>query len=159
MPKPSDRPFVVRTACEHDVVAIARLIEQFAGLMLELGDNSPLCLDAAALRRDGFGRVPAFGGMVAEIERDVVGYLLHHPGYNTDTACRQLVVIDLFVATTARRQGIGASLLKEARRVGASAGAREVVWTVDRRNMPAQRFYERCGARTIDGTVLMGMPV
>lgn len=127
--------------------------------MLELGDDSPLCLDAAALRRDGFGSSPAFAGLVAEIDRDVVGYLLHHPGYNTDSACRQLVVVDLFVAATARGRGIGASLLKQARRVGACAGASEVVWTVDRRNIGAQRFYERCGARTIDSAVMMGMPV
>jgi len=151
--------FIIRTARERDVDAIASLVEQFAGLMLELGDDSPLCLDAAALMRDGFGTDPVFRGIVAEIEGRVVGYLLHHPGYNPDSACRQLVVIDLFVAAPARGQGIGAALLNEARRIGAIAGAREMVWTVDGRNSSALRFYERCGARIVEGAVMMGMPV
>jgi GNAT superfamily N-acetyltransferase len=151
--------FSIRPACRGDVSAIAALAQQFARYMRELGDATPLALDAAALERDGFGPDPAFRGLVAERDGQVAGYLLHHPGYDTDEARRLLFVVDLFVAPHARGLGIGAALLASARHIAATSTAAQLVWTVDRRNTAALRFYERLGAHSVEGLTLMCLDV
>lgn len=156
----NDRPLtapalVIRPARRGDVPAMAALAGQFAQYMRELGDTAPLQLDAQALMRDGFGPDPAFRGVVAEVAGEVVGYLLHHPGYDTDAARRLLFVVDLYVAVQAQGRGIGAALMNEARKLAAAAGAAQVVWTVDRRNTRALRFYEGLGAVYADELALM----
>ena len=149
----------IRTACRDDVPAIGALVAEFARYMRELGDTSDLRLDAAALERDGFGPDPAFGGLVAEMAGEVVGFLLHHGGYDTDAASRLLFVVDLYVTASARRNGIGVALMNEARKVAAARGARQLVWTVDRRNAAALRFYERMGSEYVDHLRLMCLDV
>lgn len=151
--------WTIREAHLADVPAIATLVEEFAGYMRDLGDTTELRLDAEALERDGFGANPAFRGMVAEISGVVVGFLLHHWGYDTDAASRLLFVVDLYVAESVRGRGIGAALMREARNEAARSGAAQVVWTVDRRNVRAQRFYEGIGARYVDGLNLMYLDV
>ena len=146
---------VIREARRDDVPAIAALVEQFAGYMRDLGDTTELRLDAAALERDGFGPDPAFHGLVALVSDDIVGFLLYHSGYDTDAACRLLFVVDLYVSEPARGQGIGAALMNEARKVAVQAGAAQLVWTVDRRNESAKRFYARLGARFVETLELM----
>lgn len=86
---------------------------------------------------------------------DIVGFLLYHSGYDTDAACRLLFVVDLYVSEPARGQGIGAALMNEARRVAVQARAAQLVWTVDRRNESAKRFYARLGARFVETLELM----
>jgi len=149
----------IRPARREDVGAIASLAGQFAEYMRELGDTSSVQLNAAALERDGFGADPAFQGLVAEVAGDVVGYLLHHSGYDTDQACRLLFVVDLYVARPARSKGVGAALMEEARLVAAKAAARQIVWTVDRRNKGALRFYMGLGAVHVDELALMCIDV
>ena len=138
---------------------MAILVEEFGRYMRALGDTTDLRLDAEALERDGFGAEPAFRGLVAEFSGEVVGFLLHHAGYDTDAACRLLFVVDLYVTESARGRGIGAALMNEARRVAARAGARQIVWTVDRRNVLARRFYEGIGARYVEALDLMYVDV
>ncbi len=149
----------IRAARRDDVPAIAILIKEFADYMRELGDTSAFRFDAESLARDGFGVEPAFEGLVAEASGVVVGYLLHHPGYDTDAACRLLFVADLFVTRTARGQGSGAALMRAARAVAATRGAKQLVWTVDRRNVTARRFYEQLGAGYVDELALMFLSV
>ena len=150
---------LIREAGCHDVPAMAALIEEFARYMRDLGDTTELRLDAEALERDGFGTDPAFRGLIAEVSGEVVGFLLHHAGYDTDAACRLLFVVDLYVTESARGRGIGAALMNEARKVGAGGGARQMIWTVDRRNALARRFYEGLGARYVEELDLMYLDV
>jgi GNAT superfamily N-acetyltransferase len=138
-----------------DTEAVAAMILEFADHMRELGETSPLKLDAAALLRDGFGPRPAFEGLIAETEGETAGFLLHHDGYDTDAAQRVLFVVDLFVRRRARKLGIGATLIGEARGVARARGAGQLVWTVDRRNAGAVAFYERLGGRVVDWLYLM----
>ena len=138
---------------------MAALVEEFAGYMRGLGDTTELRLDAEAFEQDGFGPDPAFRGLVAEMSGEVVGFLLHHPGYDTDAACRLLFVVDLYVTESARGLGIGAALMSEARKVAAGGGAKQIVWTVDRRNALGRRFYEGIGASYVEELELMYLDV
>ena len=155
----SSRQFQIREARRHDVPAMAALIEEFARYMRELGDTTDLRLDADALIRDGFGPDPAFRGLLAELSGEVVGFLLHHPGYDTDAACRLLFVVDLYVTERVRGLGIGAALMQEAAKMAIAGGAKQLVWTVDRRNALARRFYAGIGARYVEGLDLMYVDV
>lgn len=150
---------LIRDARPDDVPAIAILVEEFARYMRNLGDMTELRLNAEAIERDGFGADPAFRGMVAEVSGNVVGFLLHHAGYDTDAAARLLFVVDLYVTESAREQGIGAALMKAAREVAARNGAVQMVWTVDRRNAQARRFYEGIGASCVKELDLMTLDV
>lgn len=138
---------------------MAALVEEFARYMRDLGDTTGLRLDAEALERDGFGTAPAFRGVIAEVSGAVAGFLLHHPGYDTDAASRLLFVVDLFVTQAARGRGIGGALMNEARKVAARGGAKQIVWTVDRRNSQARRFYEGIGAGYVEELHLMYLNV
>jgi GNAT superfamily N-acetyltransferase len=140
---------LVRELRLADVPAIAKLAREFAQYMRGLGDLTELSLDAEALERDGFGAEPAFDGLVAEVAGEVVGYLLYHGGYDTDVACRLLVVADLFVTESARGRGVGVALIQRARAVAASRGAKQMAWSVYRPNALARRFYERIGGRYV----------
>lgn len=166
LPRPGDEAertpstdVLVRDARRGDVRAIASLAREFAEYLHDLGDTAEHRLDAEALERDGFGPDPAFGGLVAEVSGRIVGYLLHHPGYDSDAACRLLFVVDLYVTRSARGRGIGASLLNSARTAAAASGAKQIVWTVDRRNASARRFYEKLGARYVERLDLMYLDV
>lgn len=158
-PKHSTASFTLRPACRGDVPAIVALAEQFAQHMRELGDTTPLALDATALERDGFGPNPAFHGIVAERDAQVVGYLLHHPGYDTEAARRLVFIVDLFVSQDARGLGIGAALVEAVRRIAADTSAAQLVWTVDRRNVAAMRFYAGLGAERVEALELICLDV
>ena len=155
----SSSPWLIRQARPDDVPAMAALVEEFAEYMRALGDTTAPGLDAETLRRDGFGPAPAFQGVVAERRGVVAGFLLHHAGYDTDAAVRLLFVIDLYVTASVRGQGIGAALLGAARDIAVRDGAAQLVWTVDRRNALARRFYERMGADYVQGLELMCLDV
>ena len=147
--------YVIRKARLADVPAIACLAAEFAQYLRGLGDSTEFRLNADALERDGFGQEPAFGGVVAEMGGGVVGYLLYHDGYDTDAACRLLIIADLFVTQAARGRGAGTALMREAREIAVSRGAKQFVWTVYQPNTQALRFYERNGGRRVQDLHLM----
>jgi len=89
----------------------------------------------------------------------VVGYLLHHDGYDTDAACRLLVVADLFVTQAVRGRGAGTALVRAASAIALSRGATQLVWTVYQHNTEALRFYERIGGRYVRDLHLMCLDV
>jgi len=113
--KLSGMGLTVRSALATDAAAVGRLAKQFASYLRSLGDETDFKLTAEAYLRDGFGLRPAFAGLVAEEEGQVMGYLLYHFGYDFDGAFRNLHVADLFVGSSARRKGIGRALMTRGR--------------------------------------------
>lgn len=153
MADPSD--ITIRPARRDDVPALGALAAEFAHYMRSVGDQTEFRLTAEAIERDGFGEHPAFEGLVAERGGGVVGYLLFHNAYDTDAACRLLMVVDLFVTAASRGGGIGEALMRRACGIAAARGAERVVWTVYRGNRSARHFYERIGAQRIEELDLM----
>jgi len=151
-------PFLVRDATPNDAAAIARLCTEFADYLVALGEPMPRSLDADDVRRDGFGDAAAFVAIVAEFDGRVVGYLLHHPGYDVVRGGRIWIIIDLFVAADARRAGVGRALMEHAREACRRSGNHALVWAVHARNAAAIAFYERLGA-TFSDDLLVIWPV
>ena len=151
--------YLIRTALLTDVPAMADLAAEFAEYMRGLGDDTEFHLDAKALERDGFGPTPAFAGFVAEMANKVVGYVLFHDGYDTDAAHRVVFVVDLMVTHTMRGKGVGSALMREVSSVAVARQAKQLVWTVDRRNAEAIRFYEGVGGQLVNNLHLMCLDV
>ena len=148
----------IRPASAADAQSIGSLAREFQRYLRALGDQTHFEFSAETYVRDGFGPHPAFSGLVAERNGEVVGYLLYHFGYDTDRAMRLLYVIDLYVGETERRRGVGEALMRAAATVCREAGAQELVWSVFFTNELAFRFYERFGARRIRDVEFMHVP-
>ena len=152
----SETRYEIHRAREADAESVARLATEFHAYLTSLGDPFPFRFTAEDYRRDGFGPRTAFEGLVAEVDGETVGYLLHHDGYDTDAGRRLLFVIDLYVGRRHRRLGIGRALMEAAASVARERHATDLVWTVLRANDEAAGFYARLGARRRDGLDLMG---
>ncbi|HXT14293.1 MAG TPA: GNAT family N-acetyltransferase [Gemmatimonadaceae bacterium] len=144
----------VRVATPSDAPAIAELSAEFVRYLARLGDPAPGGITADEVLREGFGDHAAFGGFVAEFAGRIVGYLLHHPGYDVDRGGRVWYVFDLFVTATARRAGVGRALMIRARHACQDAGGRALIWTVYPPNLDALHFYQRLGATVSEDRIL-----
>ncbi len=151
--------FSIRPALADDADRVGQLARQFADYLRDLGDTSDFQFDARAYLRDGFGPSPAFSGIVAEINCRVIGYLLYHPGYDTDRAIRLLHVVDLYVEAGFRGIGVGRALMETVASVAEQAGAKGLLWSVYSPNVNAAEFYKRLGARYVKGLDFMYLEI
>ena len=135
----SQRPDLrVRRAGRGDAEALSAL-----GGALGVQQGHPTTLFTAdAVRRDGFGETPRFEAWMAELDGRAVGYALVVPAaYETGHAKAGVYVQDVFVASEARRRGVGRALMAA---VAADARKRglEFVWWVSRSwNTEAHAFF------------------
>jgi ribosomal protein S18 acetylase RimI-like enzyme len=162
--KPSIQPdqtmnIEIRQSTANDAAAIGSLAAEFQSYLHELGDETDFDWDAAKYLADGFGKDPAFEGLVSEVDSRVVGYALYHFGYDTDRGQRLVYLIDLFVSQPFRRAGIGDKLMQCLSGVGRSRRAEYIVWSVLKANPLAARFYERLGARVAPNLHFMLWPI
>ncbi len=119
----------VRTATETDAERVVDLYDEFAEYLraLEMGDDTEGNLTPEIYRRDGFGPHPAFFGLIAESEGEVIGYLLYHFGYDSELAARVMYIIDLYVSEKHRMRGAGASLMSHAQSICRNSDVMEIV--------------------------------
>jgi ribosomal protein S18 acetylase RimI-like enzyme len=149
----------IRTATESDAERVVSLYEEFTQYLRELGDNTCAQLTSDTYKRDGFGAEPAFFGLVAESNREVIGYLLYHFGYDTELAARVMYMIDLCVSSDFRSQGAGTLLMNRAQSICRDNRATEILWSVYKFNPKALEFYKRLGAKQIDDLDYMYLEV
>jgi GNAT superfamily N-acetyltransferase len=134
---------VSAAAIRPATIADAKLLAGMAAaLSASEGQPAPR-FDAAICRRDGFGPVPRFAALVAEIDGRPAGYALHHRSYDTDRVVRAAWLADLYVESWARGHGLGYRLARQAAADAAATGAAVMHWCVRRDNESARRFYRR----------------
>jgi GNAT superfamily N-acetyltransferase len=104
----------------------------------------------ARLIEHGFGSRPRFEAYLAAMEGVDVGYAIVFETYSTFLARPSLYVEDLFVRPEARRQGVGAALLRYLATEAVTRGCGRMEWTVLDWNELAQRVYRRIGAQMLD---------
>jgi GNAT superfamily N-acetyltransferase len=139
----------IRSATPQDAEPVAALGREFVAYLQGLGDSHPNSLTAEDYLRDGFGANPAFAGLIAELEGQIVGYLLYCPAYDLDLGGRIFYIIDLFVREAARRQGVARALMTRTADVCREAGGQALLWSVYTPNKMAKAFYENLGAQYI----------
>ncbi len=100
----------------------------------------------ADLLRDGFGAVPLFRTLIAELEGAAVGFALFFLAYSTWRGQPTLYLEDLFVRPVARGNGVGSALMRALAADAVRLGCARFVWQVLDWNTPSIRFYESLGA-------------
>jgi ribosomal protein S18 acetylase RimI-like enzyme len=134
----------IRRAGAEDVDSILGLIQELAEF-----EREPEAVKASRedLLRDGFGERPLFTvDLACEGESgEVLGMALYFPNYSTWEGKRGIYLEELYVRPSARRRGIGRTLIlhlaRELQRVG---GARLDLSVLDW-NQPARDFYAALG--------------
>ena len=74
-----------------------------------------------------------------------LGFTQLYPLFSSVRTVRTWLLNDLFVAATARRQGVGAALLKAAAEQAHALGAASLSLSTALDNLPAQALYESLG--------------
>jgi ribosomal protein S18 acetylase RimI-like enzyme len=151
----------IRDATAADAERVIDLYDEFNRYLSEMGVGNDVDanLTVERYRRDGFGPNPAFCGLIAESDSEVVGYLLYHFGYDTELADRVMYLLDLYVKEAHRMRGAGASLMAHAKSICHDADATEILWSVYKPNQAARKFYQRLGAEIIDDLDYMFLKV
>jgi GNAT superfamily N-acetyltransferase len=75
------------------------------------------------------------------------GFAQLYPSFFSVSLKRLWILNDLFVAPEARRRGVAAALLGEARRLAVETRAKGLELATATDNLPAQRLYEKLGWR------------
>jgi ribosomal protein S18 acetylase RimI-like enzyme len=132
---------LLREVTDEDVHAINRLLPQ-------LSKSAPP-LDTAALRRIATWNGNSF--LVARAAGEIVG-MLTLVMFPIPTGLR-VRIEDVVVDESARGQGVGAALSREAVRLARAAGARTIDLTSRPSRESANRLYERLGFRLRDTRV------
>lgn len=150
---------MIRPATLDDALSVERLYAQSAAYLRALGDTTNFQFNAQVYIRDGFGAHPAFAGIVALLEQQMIGYLLYTFGYDTDRALRSLCVLDLLVDETHRGYGVGRALMGRAAEICREQGGAELFWAVYAKNKEALAFYQRLGAEELQDLRFMTLKV
>jgi GNAT superfamily N-acetyltransferase len=106
-------------------------------------------LDEGRLREHLFGPQSVIGALLAEIDREPVGFALHFASYSTFATRPCLHLEDLFVLEQWRGRGIGLQLLRALAALAVERGCARLEWTVLDWNEAAIGFYEQQGARVL----------
>jgi len=125
------------------------------GLILELAEYERLASEVVAtearIRDSLFGPRAAAECVLAEIDGAAAGYALFFTNFSTFVGLPGLYLEDVFVRPAFRGRGIGASLLRHLANLALERGYDRVDWVVLDWNESAITFYDRLGARPMDG--------
>ena len=94
-----------------------------------------------------FDPLEGLGAVVAERDRQLIGfahYLLHRSTWAPTCYC---YLEDLFVETAARGSGAGRALIAAVEQVARQAGANRLYWVTDESNHTAQQLYDQVAER------------
>lgn len=138
--------FVIRKAKIEDMPQVHALINQLAEF-----ENEPdaVVITIEDLKKDGFGKQPAFFCFVAEVQHKIEGIALGFKRYSTWKG-KILHLEDLIVNQSMRGSGIGTALLDKVIEYGHSLGVKRINWEVLDWNKPAIDFYTQKGANIME---------
>jgi GNAT superfamily N-acetyltransferase len=139
--------FTIRPAGPDDSATIANLVRELA--VYEKLEQF-VTATAEDFRRCLFGERPAAETLLAEIERQPVGFALAFPTFSTFRGQPGMYLEDLFVRPEHRGRGIGKALLATLAKVAVLRGYGRLEWAVLNWNSPALGFYRSLGARPMD---------
>jgi GNAT superfamily N-acetyltransferase len=138
----------IRSATEHDVPLILELIKALADYE-KMADE--VVATKEGLREALFGPHPGAEVVIAYAGADAAGFALFFHNFSTFVGRRGLYLEDLFVKPEWRGHGVGKALLTHLARLAVERGCGRFEWSVLDWNEPAIQFYERLGARPLDG--------
>jgi len=125
------------------VVALMRKFAKYAG-----EDPAGFRQTEADILRDGFGEKPKFEMRVAELDGQVVGYVLFYQDYAAWDGSVGIYVENLYVLEDARGHGLGRKLLAAVAAEAVKRDIRRIELDVLDDN-PTRRFYDHLGMRAL----------
>jgi GNAT superfamily N-acetyltransferase len=134
----------IRLADRRDVAVIAQLIRGLAEYE-RLADQ--VTMTEEKLDRALFGERPYAETLIAEDDREPVGFALFFHNFSTFLAQPGIYLEDLFVLPEHRGGGIGRLLLEKLAQIAVERECGRLEWAVLDWNEPAIRFYEKLGAK------------
>ena len=136
----------IRAARRDDAPAILALVRALAEFERLPGPD-----DAAAARfvEHAFGARPLCESFVAELDDEIVAYVIVFTSYSTFRMQPTLFLEDLFVHPRARRRGIATAIMRHLRALAVARGCGRFEWMVLDWNTGAQALYERVGAKQL----------
>jgi len=138
--QPAAPRLAVRQAALADLDAAASLFDQYRQFQGQPGDGPA----ARRFLRDRFERGESIFFLALDGDRGV-GFAQLYPSFSSVALARVFVLNDLFVAASARRQGIASRLLAAVEAHAESFDAVRVTLSVARPNTTAQALYESRG--------------
>ncbi len=156
MLRAADNLLHIRLAIPDDIPEILNFIRELAEY-----EHEPASAIAthADLLRDGFGPVPRFHCLIAELSStdslQPAGFALYFYNYSTWRGHAGIYVEDLFVRPAFRGKGIGKALLAAVAAVAVAEGCPRLEWAVLDWNTPAVDFYHSLGAASMSEWTIM----
>lgn len=137
---------VIREATAADASTIHDLVRALAAF-----EQEPDAVRATPedFRREGFGDVPSFHCLLAEVDGRPAGFALWFHSFSTWEGRRGIYLEDIFVHEWARGLGLGERLMRRLAAIAVEQGcARLDLWVLHWN--PARRFYERLGLQHME---------
>ena len=137
---------LIRPAAPSDVPLLLRFFRELAEY-----ERQPhaVVLKEETLIRDGFGVEPKFRGLIAEWDRQVIGYALFF-GFYSSWKGPGIFLEHLFVPEAFRGRGIGRALRCEDERIARREGCYGIRWGSSGWNEPAIQFQKSLGGEFFD---------
>jgi ribosomal protein S18 acetylase RimI-like enzyme len=141
-----DQNILIRDAQQKDMTAITELIHLKAEF-----DGYPESVEANSkkLEADLFGEKPLAFVLLAEIDKNLVGFATYHFIYSTFLAKPGIWLDDLYIKAEYRGNKVGQALMLHLCQIAKEKGCGRIDWTVAVSNERAIKFYERSGAKII----------
>lgn len=145
--------YIIRDARAEDMPQVLDRINELA-----VFENEPdeVEVTVEVLKKEGFGSNPLFHCFVAEVNHQIVGIALVYYRFSTWKG-RTIHLEDLIVQNHMRGTGIGMALYKRVMKHANEKGVKRVEWNVLDWNTHAIDFYERSGAKILEGWKVVQM--
>lgn len=143
-----DPRITLRYATRDDVGLILDFIHQLAAYE-KMSDE--VVTDEATLRASLFGGRKVAEVIIASWNGSPAGFALFFHNFSTFLGRSGIYLEDLFVVPSLRGHGIGQVLLSTLAKIAVERGGGRFEWSVLDWNVDAIRFYERLGAKAMDG--------
>jgi len=114
----------VRSVRRHDLPILKLMIRENIEYLNAIDEPEEMS-DATIDQIEGlvFGPSPLCSVLIAELDREVAGYLLYFLGVDMDEVAPALHINDLFVRVDAHRKGVGRALMHKVREIAVAHSA------------------------------------
>ena len=143
-----DPQITLRDATIYDVGLILDFIHQLADYK-KMTDE--VVADEATLRASLFEGRRVAEVVIASYDGAPVGFALFFHNFSTFLGRNGIYLEDLFVVPSMRGKGVGQVLLSHLAKIALERGGGRFEWSVLDWNVDAISFYERLGAKAMDG--------
>ncbi|OKH17950.1 GNAT family N-acetyltransferase [Hydrococcus rivularis NIES-593] len=141
-----NKQLLIREATKSDLPIILKLIYLKAQF-----DGCPESVEATLQKLEDtlFCNNPIEFILLAEIDREIIGFASYHYIYSTFLAQTCLWLNDLYIKPERRGKGIGTALIERLCQIAQENNCGRIDWTVSINNPKGIKFYERIGATII----------